>query len=497
MPARPYESPLPFARTTVFSSKDALRPVQAWVKEFARGMGVHDEDLPKIELAVEEAFMSIVQSAFAKDEQGEITVLLEERHGELVIALEDKGLPIDLEHLEKDEQVALNFVLLKQLMDRFVFVNRGKEGKRVELVKTLPAASVAEAIADEESAGHGEEDNAAAVTEQLLFRMLRPDETLPLAQLAYRCYGYTYASSDFYCPDRTREKMENGVMDSCGAINARGEIVGSLSLFYDSRDAKVAECAAAMVDPGYRGHSLFKEMKQLLFEHAKGKGLYGVFSEAVTIHPYTQQGNLSLGSHEAGILLSYVLDTLAFRKIGAGHLGQRQALVLFYSRLNPEPMRQVYAPPIYKGIIERIYGENGMNRVVVEVPEREYHARAMTELEIRMRSDSFNDAFIVLHRIGDDAYDQILRHTRGFCEEKSEAIYLEIPMESREGAIIAERLAEKGFIFAGVIPELRGGDILRLQYLNNVLFDRAKVIVVSDTAKEMLAFIADQYENRP
>jgi len=48
-----------------------------------------------------------------------------------------------------------------------------------------------------------------------------------------------------------------------------------------------------------------------------------------------------------------------------------------------------------------------------------------------------------------------------------------------------------------VIPELKDGDILKLQYLNNVLFDPSKVTVVSDTAKQLLGFISRQYENRP
>lgn len=486
-----------FARTTVLSAKPSLRPVQAWVAEFARCFGMGDDDVARMELVVEEAFMSVVQSAFEDDETGEIAVILEHRPGRFVIAIEDHGLPLDLKHLEENEGLALNFLLLKQLLDGFVFINRGKEGKRLELIRDLPAESVANAMREEETAaGATPEDSTACPAEKPLFRMLDPGETLALAQLAYRTYGYTYVS-DFYHPDRIRERMEHGLMETCVAVTAGGRIIGGLSLFYDARDAKVAECGAAMVDPRFRGLSLFKEMKRFLFAHAAAKGLYGIYSEAVTIHPYTQKGNLTLGSRETGILLSYVSDNIAFKKIGSEKMGQRQTLVLFYSRLNPEKMRRVCVPSVYRGLVERIYAENRMNREVEEVTETVIPTGTDTRLEIQLRHDAFNDASIELHQIGEDALSMILHHTRELCEKKVDAVYLNLPMASREAAILAGRLAEKGFLFAGIIPELKDGDVLKLQYLNNVSFDPSKVTVVSDTAKELLGFIFRQYENRP
>jgi hypothetical protein len=43
-----------------------------------------------------------------------------------------------------------------------------------------------------------------------------------------------------------------------------------------------------------------------------------------------------------------------------------------------------------------------------------------------------------------------------------------------------------------VIPELRGGDVLRLQYLNNVDLDAGAIVLYSDTAKRLLAEILAQ-----
>lgn len=79
------------------------------------------------------------------------------------------------------------------------------------------------------------------------------------------------------------------------------------------------------------------------------------------------------------------------------------------------------------------------------------------------------------------------------CEKKMEAIYLNLPMARREAA----ELAEHGFLFSSVIPELDNGDVLKLQYLNNVQIDPAKIAVVSETARDLLDFIVQQYRERP
>ena len=46
-----------------------------------------------------------------------------------------------------------------------------------------------------------------------------------------------------------------------------------------------------------------------------------------------------------------------------------------------------------------------------------------------------------------------------------------------------------GFFFAGILPESRMGDVLILQYLNNVEFDYDKMHILTDLAKELSAYI--------
>ena len=69
--------------------------------------------------------------------------------------------------------------------------------------------------------------------------------------------------------------------------------------------------------------------------------MFGIYSESVTIHSYTQQGNISLGAKETGIMLAYASQAMTFKKIGGEKTEQRQAVVLFYLKINQEPHRKV------------------------------------------------------------------------------------------------------------------------------------------------------------
>jgi len=51
-----------------------------------------------------------------------------------------------------------------------------------------------------------------------------------------------------------------------------------------------------------------------------------------------------------------------------------------------------------------------------------------------------------------------------------------------------------GFFFAGIIPERNNGDVLRLEYLNNVKTDPGKIVVASDFGKYLFDYIRREYE---
>lgn len=59
--------------------------------------------------------------------------------------------------------------------------------------------------------------------------------------------------------------------------------------------------------------------------------------------------------------------------------------------------------------------------------------------------------------------------------------------------MLAPQLEDLGFSFCGVYPEMvESGDLLRLQYLNNVAIDPAKIIVVTDMGRALLDYVVER-----
>ena len=73
--------------------------------------------------------------------------------------------------------------------------------------------------------------------------------------------------------------------------------------------------------------------------------------------------------------------------------------------------------------------------------------------------------------------------------DKIEVIYLLLPLNDPTTAVWTSELEGLGFFFSGVVPGPVSGDMLELQYLNNLLIDYGKVEVYSDFAKELLTYI--------
>lgn len=479
------------ARLTILSDETFIPQAQEFVLFYARIFKFSDPDLQRIELITEEALLNTIQNTFG-EELGKIDIKIIYQPGKFIISIEDKGIPVDFRKLEMQDHSALGIRLMKHLAHEFRFVNLGKEGKRIELVQYLPDENITESYSPDEK--ENLTDDSVQASDHPFIRLVEPQDAEMLARLAYRVYGFSYFSF-FYFPDKIRELIENRLLVSAVAVNQNQEIVGNLCLFFETAGGKVADSGAAMVDPRYRGHNLFKLMKLYLKDYANNNQMFGLYSEAVTIHTFTQQGNITLGAKETGIMLAYVKEKLTFKKINNDQmLDQRQAVVLYYLKTSQEPHRQVFICEKFYPILKKVYDNLELSRDVKMIADNtEYPATIVnTVMSTNMKPD-LNVAVISLSEIGQDAFDLVRTQLREFCLNKVETIYLEMPVDNPTSAVLSEKLTGLGFMLSGIVPELRNGDFLKLQYLNNVRVDPQKIKIASELGKELLEEIMKMY----
>ena len=483
MKVTPEES---IARVTISADAGFLPPVIEFVKQMTLRLGLGGAE--HVDRAVELVCLNVIEHAFGPEEEGSFDVEVLRRPGLVVVAVEDQGLPFDYKRLQDGEDRSV-LEILRRSFDETRFVNLGRRGNRVELLKHLPLTDVRDHLSEDE---HHRTVEATAAQEDvpLEIRMMHPEESFELSRCVYRSYGYSYDWDYIYYPDRIRELQEQGLMISCVAVTPEGEFVGHLAITVERPGSPVGEAGQAVVDPRYRGHHLFPKMKTFMAQWAGEAGMYGLYSEATAVHPYSQRGNLHLGARETGFLLGYIPASVSYKQIGEGGEGRRGSVALFYMRVRDEPQREIYPPVPYLEEVRRVVEHNGLRRVIGEVPDP---ALQPSRMSVEVRQDH-NLAFLRVEEPGADMEELVRSHLRDLSLHRVDCVYVDLPLSHPATPIAAAGLNNLGVFFGGIIPEAHpgGGDVLRLQYLNNVEIEAGDVSTASDFGEELLGLIFSQ-----
>lgn len=499
-------SNFPIMKMRVVARKEYLPAVTSAVHAIAEQLGFESNEVCQLEIVVEEACLNVIEHAFDADETGFFEVHLERRPGKVVIGIEDKGLPFDFTKVESDTNSGIGMLLIKSFADEVKFLNLGRQGKRLELTKSLKYKDIDSYLSTEEKESAGalleassmassgaltaaspEVSPQASPDEPLTFKMMTSEQAVSLARCVYRSYGYSYPNDTIYFPERRKELLDSGILESCIVLNSSDEIIAHLAMVKDAPDSKVGESGQAVVDPRYRGRSLFKEMKIFLSNHAKLEGMYGLYSEAVSIHPFTQKGNISLGAHETGFLIAFAPESMSFKKIKVKQK-QRQTTVLFYHRINDEPQRDVYLPYHHATMMRKIYRSLGLNRNFPSSVGDHVSVAGNSVIDVKVVPD-LALAFMQVQSYGNDFEGLIDFRLKEMLKQKMDCIYIDLPLSSPATPVYCAVAEQFGFFFAGIIPELFHGDILRLQYLNNIEVDVKEICTASDFGRELLNYV--------
>jgi Histidine kinase-like ATPase domain len=473
------------ARITISADAGFLPPVIDFVRRMTDRLGLGDAAAEHMERAGELVCRNVIQHAFEPGEEGSYDVHVLRRPGQVVVAVEDQGLPFDYSRLQEGKDRTL-LEILHGSFDETRFINLGRRGNRVELIKHLPHADVRDHLPEDE---HHRTVEAAPEEVPLEVRMMHPEESIELSRCVYRSYGYSYDWDYIYYPDRIRELQEQGLMRSCVAVTPEGEFAGHLAITVERPDSPVGEAGQAVVDPRFRGHHLFPKMKTFMAERAGKAGMYGLYSEATAVHPYSQRGNLHLGAKETGFLLGYIPASVSYKQIGEEREGRRGSVALFYMRVNEEPEREIHPPAAYRKEIQAVIEHNGLRRVIPDGVEPEL--TPLSRMSVEVRKDH-NLAFLQVEEPGADLAELVGRHLRDLCLHRVDCVYVDLPLS--HPATRRAGLDNLGVFFGGIIPEAHagGGDVLRLQYLNNVEVEPEDVSTASDFGNELLGLIFRQ-----
>ncbi len=444
----------------------------AYAAEVCQKCGFTSREVKEIKTALEEAMKNVIVHAFDPYEDESFTVTFTIIEDGISIEIDEMGMPF--ETLPGEPGGIPGIHVLEENMDDVVFVNQGRRGKELRLVKYMKGAHVRELFTDEELRPY---EYCEVPDREIDFtiRLMKPEESVQVSRCIYRTYRYTYLNEDLYFPERIESRNRDGRMISAVAVlntpdtAEPGEVIAHFALL-PRPNGRVAEIGIAVVQPKYRGRGLMKRLLEFIMDVAEERGFLALYGNAFTMHDLSQRTNLKYGFHETALQLGGIppgsIKPLTDRGLaGAGNV------MTFFKYLRGVKSYAVYVPPRHKHFIEEIYGGLGIERNFGLPGNGSAQAPEESVLTLAIKP-YHRTAVIGVEVVGADLDRRVKAKRMELGDKGFNTIFLDLKLTDPATPDASGRLESIGFFFAGLLPDYGDGDILRLQYyMTEVYYD--------------------------
>ena len=459
---------------TVPNDPGFISAVLDYGKSIAKRAGLNDLEVSELLVAINKACLNVVTYAFAPDDEEFYTIRFELLVGGIKVVIEDMGLPFSYNR-KSDKTDSNGLHAIRNNVDKMVFINRGKKGKKLILTKYTSGSHASDLYSEAELKEYKSCDlPPGKVTYDI--HILRPVEAEEVSRCIYMAYRYSYLKEDLYFPERIWSLNRLGQMVSAVATVEKSgggvEVIAHFALL-PAENKLVAEIGVAVVVPKYRGLGIMKAMLEFLIEYATENGFTALYGNAYSMHRFSQKNNLKFGFHETAIQLGrFPPSTINSMKEG-GLKGSGHVITSFKFLSQGTPVK-VYVPVRHKAIITEIYKELGANRIV----ETTAYTAPTTQQESAIKltiKPSHLTATIFIEVAGRDIGERINAKRVELENQGINAIYVDFLLQNPGAPAAITEVESCGFCFAGLLPNYSTGDILRLQrYTTPVDYDELK-----------------------
>jgi serine/threonine-protein kinase RsbW len=318
-------------------------------------------------------------------------------------------------------------------------------------------------------------------------RLLDPQEAPLLIGLIRRCYGETYIDPTFYDGSLVRALLANGKLHSIGAFSVSGELVGHMGITSRPWGGATSDAGMTLVDPLHRGKGIARQVAVGLAQQSVALGLIGVHDYPVTVHGATQRLAKGFGV-DTGLMLVNMPADVAFREMETPAPGQRSSSLMRWLPFGRAPQRDVYLPERYHERLVSLYAEARLPRSI-----READATVSVQLsELEVVLDTRRKiARIGVTRIGADLDARVEAETRTASDGGAIVGHVDLPLSDPGAPFAAVVLRAMGYSFAGLLPEYRDGDVLRMQWLSLEAHASAAVVLSTDATRAIESFVVE------
>lgn len=469
-----------------------LAMVQGHARDLAMVAGLSQKEVLALELAAEEAFLNIRDHAYPDGTPGDVFVEGEIRENELHLAFRDEGLPFDpslirppvVQRQASDpaSPTGLGLRLVRHAVDEAHWVNRGREGKALCLVKRLPRS------VEPEPTEIPAEVQRAPVQDYDV-RPMHPDEALQVARIFWLAYGYSYKNEAFYRPEGLLHLVGGGSLVSFVAVTRDGEVVAHAGLLRPGTTA-MAEMALLVVSPAHRGRGLMEALSGVLTAKAREMGLFGLSLNPVTSHAVSQRRVIQLGGAPCGLDLAACPPRLFKAMKLGGAPSQRESYLHCFHYLDAPPAALAHVPARHRDIVKRVYASLRRPLTLASAGGNAGPGNYSVSFDRGLQK-----GMIRVVRADAGQWPELARAAADLADiAGAEVVDLDLPLAQPATPLVCEQAEGAGFFFAGVWPhEAEDGDVLRLTRLRGTL-DLGQLCLCPGFAEELARYVGAERE---
>ena len=254
--------------------------------------------------------------------------------------------------------------LIRHAVDEVSWINHGRQGKSLRLVKRLPGADAL--------AGPGltqgplvRQEVAQAPMQRYETRAIQTGEAMQVARIFWLAYGYSYKNEAFYRPEGMLHLVGTGKLVSFVSVGEDGEVAGHAGLLRPE-PVPMAELALLVVSPAHRGRKIMESLFEALLDKAREMGLVGLAMNPVTSHPISQRQSMEAGGKPCGLDLA-ACPPRQFKGLGLDEKPrQRESYLHCFMHLSAPAVARIHVPARHREMVERIYAN--LDRLVEPLP---------------------------------------------------------------------------------------------------------------------------------
>lgn len=469
----------------------AIDIIRTFVAENGRFFGADDSEVHQLKLAAEEAAAFII-SALIPDKDENFKIECQPLSHGLSFHFEIKGLPVDEENLPvydsknpTDSMDGLPFFLIESLTNAVQFENRGNDGwvlvfeKRLKVFKALQLKEETDP-----------EVLKRCAKEKLSIELATPNDAYDLSKLTYFTYRYSYVKEIFYYRKELEEAIESSKIIAFIGKNSEGEVVINSAFFRSEHCDAIAEAGMLMSRPEYRMNRALLRLTRMQLQYIKegDSGLRVLYSKLVTAHTRSQRLLMAYDFFPTALKLS-VHDQAEFVGLETEEVGRESLLYALTAPSGFDPFT-VHVPAVHMAMTQKLFENIEMATIVshTTVPS------AKTEGSVEKHHDD-RYAVITMETLGEDWLTWLRSRLHDCDSDGIITVHLHLPADQPLPKNLDEKLLEEELFYSGLTMKTLQKWELVYTLLQGQHFNFDAVQICEDSALELKAYMAEQYQN--